>query len=208
MTTGYIILLAVVVGIWVLAILAYLLYRRFKKNQGKGRGRDADAGKAASAMRGFAHSNDFRFISPATLSSGGKTASLDAIVVGYFGVLGLISLGYNGNVFGAPDEDEWLQVTKEEQRNYFPNPLDEASAAVRVIRDALSGPKTRRVPVEVACVFTSDKVELALPRSSTHYTMATFKKQLKREKYQEDCGLNLDEVEKAIRAALVNVETV
>lgn len=188
------IVVAVIVGV-------YLLVRKVFRRKPATRGAAAGAEKAAAAARNFARSNGFRFIAPAHLSAKGATADLDAIVVGYFGVLGLRAYGYNGEVYGSAGEKEWLQVSPREERTTFENPLTQASADVRVIRDVLFGQKLKQIPVEVLCVFTDAKVQLALPKDAGHYTLQSLKSQLSKEKYLEDKGFELEAVEKALRIA-------
>ncbi len=196
----------ILIGVIALVLAAggglWLALRR--RRGAAGQGGEAGGGPAVAALRGFARSNNFRFICPATLAKNGRTASLDALAVGYFGVLGIISLPQNGEVYGSAGEKEWLQISPNGQRNRFPNPIAEASVSVRVIRDVLAAPKLRKVPVEVLCVFTSPKLRPALPRSLEYFTVQSFKKRLGLEKYLEDCGLDLDEVENALRGALEN----
>lgn len=205
MTETIWLVVAAVAGLGLLALVIYLLWRRQNPKVPSGTGRGANLSRALAPMRGFARSNQYRFIAPATITSGGQTAQLDAVVVGYFGVMGLISLGYNGQVYGAPNDKEWVQVDGKDKRTPFENPMTQASATVRVLRDVLMQAKAgKKVPVEVVCVFTAPDVQLALPRSTGHLRVKEFKKLLGKEKYREDCGLDLDAVEAALKAAVLS----
>lgn len=194
--------IAIVLAVVVLVVMGLVLYRKRHPRQVKRQTRDSSSNKAVAVARRFARSNRFRLIAPAHLARGEKQAQLDAIVVGYFGILGVIGLGYNGNIYGAANEAEWLQINEGGARTYFQNPLDEASAAVRVIRDALFATKMKQIPVEVVVVFTDVTAQLAISRSPGLYSLKTFKALLSKEKYLEDTGLDLDQTEAAIRAAL------
>ncbi|MDL2295039.1 NERD domain-containing protein [Ruminococcaceae bacterium OttesenSCG-928-D13] len=187
----------------VVALVALVIWYLRKQNpKAKGAvGRDHGTAKAAAAMRGFARSNSFRYIAPVRFERSGIQANLDAVVVGYFGILGVVALGYNGEVYGNPNDAEWVQVSETGERVKFPNPITEASADVRALRDVLNSAGLKRVPVEVVCVFTNPDASLALPRSTGHYTMKSFKALLKKEKYLEDSGLDLDKVEQAMKEA-------
>ncbi len=202
------IIVSIAVPVLALALLVFVLYTQNKKKtqkvaSGTGRGK----AKAAQMAARFARSNGYRCIAPAHFTGGKAETTLDAVVVGYFGVLGVRALDYGGNIYGSVGEDEWVQIAgKEETRTVFENPIKQAAADVRVIRDALFAAKLKKVPVEVVCVFTDPKVQLALPKNTGHYTMTTFKPLLRREKYVEDAGIDLDAVEKAIRAALAGEE--
>ena len=185
----------IVLSVLSASMLVYRKRRPVKKNQGSTR-------KAGDVASQFARSNDFRIIRPAVLEGKGRTAHLDALVVGYFGVLGVKALGHTGEVYGNANENTWVQIAPNRERISFANPITEASADVRVVRDALFAAKIKAVPVEVAVVFTEKNIQLALPRSLEFYTTKTFHQQLKKEKYQKDAGIDLDAVEKALRAAL------
>ena len=190
-----------------LILLVVLLYIGvFRKNRSakaeKQQGRDRGKEKVVNAVRSFARQNQFRLISPAPFARNGENAGLDAVVVGYFGVLGVISLGYNGTIYGDANDESWVQVTDDKSRRTFQNPIREAALGVRTVRDALFGEKLKKVPVEVLYVFCDEKVQLALPRSVQPMTLKDFKALLKKDKYQEDCGLDMDKVENALRAAL------
>lgn len=201
---GYVVSLVIagILGAVVIALLVRYLYRRGHPKVDKTAGRDAHTQQAVRAVRSFARSNSFKFIGPATYERGGRVTRLDAVVVGYFGVLGIQALGYNGEIYGTADEARWLQVAADGTRTHFPNPVDETAEAVRVLRDALMEGKQRKVPVEVLCVFCGSKVQLALPRAVEYYTIKTLKKQLRKEKYLDDTGLELEQVEQALRNAI------
>lgn len=161
---------------------------------------------AVKQMRAFARKSSFAFIAPAPMKRGDKTAKLDAVVVGYFGVLGVISLEYSGTVYGGAKESRWVAVDGAGERTEFANPVDEASAAVRVLRDALNAGGQKRVPVEVLAVFTDDTAVIAVPRSTTYHTTKTLKDLLRKEKYMEDAGLDIPAVEAALLAAKETAE--
>lgn len=186
-----------------LAVFAVMKLRIvIKERRGRAKSVETGAGRAVAAAKRFARAVDGTLIAPATLAQKGRTAELDAIVVGYFGVLGVRALGYNGTIYGRGDEDEWLQVTGSEERVRFENPGRQAASDVRVIRDALFAGGMKTVPVEVVAVFTDPKVELALSRKAEALTMKSFKAQLKREKYEKDAGVGIEKTAAAIRAAV------
>lgn len=198
-------LLVVITILASLALLALVGWHYYRKNNPKkygGQSRDNRSSAAVSAAGSFARRNSGRLIAPATLESANGTAALDALVIGYFGILGVKALGYSGEIYGSAKEEEWLQVDSDKKRSYFPNPVLEAAADVRIIRDALFAAKLKKVPVEVVAVFTDNHAQLALPRGTGHYNMKEFKALLAKDKYEVDSGLDLDKTEAAIRAVL------
>lgn len=196
----FIILAVVIVVITVVTIV--VMYRKRNPGSRPATGANQGVGPAVAAMQAFARSNGFRFIAPAAITHGEKTAQLDAVVVGYFGVLGLVAYGYNGEVYGEAGADEWVRIAPGGQRTSFENPINRCSAAVRVLRDVMIAANMRKVPVEVVSVFTDKGVQLGLPRSIAQMRTKDFKDLLKKEKYLEDTGLDLDAVETAIKNAV------
>ncbi len=187
----------------VLTLVATLIYGETTRSKTKkANGRENEKNRALAPLRAFARSNGFRLIEPATLCSKGKEAKLDAIVVGYFGVIGVIALGYNGEIYGDAGQSEWVQILPNKTRINFPNPITEAVGGVRVVRDALFEAGQKKVPVEIHCVFTYPNVQVAVPRSVGVLEIGAWKTLLKKERYLDDTGLDLDVVEQAIRKAL------
>lgn len=187
-----------------LAVLAFVKLRGvLKDRRNRPSGPEIGADKVVAAARHFAHANDAILIAPAHLAQKGRTATLNALVVGYFGILGVRALGYNGTIYGRGDEDEWVQVAANEQRVYFQNPQKQDADDVRVIRDALFAGKFKTVPVEVVTVFCNKKAELALSRKAEALTMKNYKTMLRKEKYEKDAGVDIKKIEEALRKALV-----
>lgn len=179
-----------------------LLYNYYTKHLSrKVFGRELGKRQVLITVRRFASSNGFRCIEPVKMTRDDQTANLDAVVVGYFGVLGVISLGYNGQVYGEADDDEWVQVGKDKTRHYFQNPIKEAATAARVLRDVLVTANFKKVPVEVIYVFNNQDVQLAIPPTAGHFTPSNFRPYLSKDKFLKDVGLDLDAVEQAIRTA-------
>ena len=192
--------IAIVVGVAVMGLIYFITSKTSNPSAKYNRGRDYKTDKAVSAARSFARSNGFRFLGPVTLSSGGHTAHIDAMIIGYFGILGVKAYGYNQTIYGAADDKEWLQVGYQRKRHTFPNPVLEASADVRVVRDALLKAKLKQVPLEVVCVFTHPKVQMTVPKNVGQLTFPEYKAVLEKSKYLEDKGLEPEKIEAAIRA--------
>ena len=192
------------VSITILGVFGFILYRRSNPAVKKPLGRENRSQRAVSVMRNFARSNSYHIIAPAEFQHGKVVARLDALVIGYFGILAVKSLGYNGEIYGSASDKEWVQINEGGMRNPFPNPITESAADVRAIREALLSAKLRQIPVEVVCVFTEPTAQLALPRSTGHYTLADLKSLVQKEKYQEDKGFDLEAIEKALKAGMVN----
>ena len=81
----------------------------------------------------------------------------------------------------------------------FANPLKRAEQSARAVRQALFEAKIKNVPVETVVVFTGKKTQLALPRSSGHYTIEQFSTYLKSVHFEEDKKVEVEPVAAALR---------
>lgn len=201
-------ILLVVGAVFAVAIFLGLIYFVYKRqNAGKSTkkplGKSANNKKVQGIARRFAKQNSFRFIAPANSKQKDGATQLDAIVVGYFGVLGVISLGYNGQIYADAADETWLQVAPDGTRAKFLNPVGQASAAVRAVREVLLLEKCKKVPVDVVYVFAQEKAQIIAPRSLACMGLKEYKTLLKKDKFLQDCGLDLDQVENALKKHLV-----
>lgn len=151
-----------------------------------------------STLRRNASLNEYQLVSPVSISGSRGTTDLDAVLVGWFGVLGVKCLGYGGTVYGSEAEDEWVQNIDGGRRT-FQNPLRVAEQNVRVLREQLLAKKQKNVPIECVVVFTGKKTQLALPRSTGHYTVKDFSTYLKSSRFDEDKKVDTAAVAAALR---------
>lgn len=149
------------------------------------------------ALRRYAAVQDYTVIAPVDLTGTKDAADLDAVLVGWFGVLGVKCLGYGGTVYGSPDEAQWVQVLNGARRS-FENPMQKAQKSARAVRDVLFSAKLKSVPVETVVVFTNKGAQLNLPRSTGHYTEKTFAAYLKSDRFSEDKHIEVEPVAAAL----------
>ncbi len=149
-------------------------------------------------LRRYAATNDFKVVAPVTAQGSKTTADLDALLVGWFGILGVKCLGYGGTIYGQQGDEEWVQEVNG-LRRVFQNPLRCAEQSARAVRDVLFQAKIKNVPVETIVVFTGKKTELALPRSCGHYTLDQFTTYLKSTRFEEDKKVDVDQVAAAFQ---------
>lgn len=154
--------------------------------------------KALGAARRFAALHQYQVIAPAQLAKDGKFADLDFIIVGWFGLLCVKCIGLGGHIYGSTGDDMWLQVDGE-KRISFKNPLKEAEADTRLVRDTLLSAGMHGISVETVCVFTNKSANLAIPRSSGHFTLKEFKSLLSKTKYEQDKGIDIAKTADAVK---------
>ena len=75
-----------------------------------------------SRLATYARKNHFRLIIPGTLSCGGTTAVLTALIITRSKVVGINCFGFGGRVIAAEREKDWTQVMNGVETT-FPSPL-------------------------------------------------------------------------------------
>ena len=109
------------IGILIIIVIVIAIFYFLSKNPSDDSGNspakhareNGGVDQTLRALSRYASSHGFQILRPAKITSGGKTAQLDAVLVTYCGVIGVRCLGYNGEVFANPGESEWLWVTAE-----------------------------------------------------------------------------------------------
>lgn len=193
---GYQIILAVVI---LFAIIAGAVLYAEKEKTGPRRAKtNKNTGAAVRVLKTYAAANDCRVLGPVTLQHKGVTVQMDALLVGWFGVLCVRALGYNGQVYGSPRQAQWLWAAADRREN-FASPLEEGAAAVRAVREALMRAGVRNPFCEAVCVFTDPKVELAVPPDSGVLKLAGLRGYLRQEKFHADRGYEVDKLCEALQ---------
>lgn len=156
------------------------------------------SGKLTRMVSHFALRRQYKVLGPCRFEKDGQTAEVDCVLIGYFGVLALKSVGRNGEVYGGVNDDEWLQVVKD-ARIKFENPFNECARAIPLMRDRLEAAKVRGVFLECMPVSTYKKAQLAVPKSAGLLKLSEFSLLLEKQKYMEDKGVDLEKVAAALK---------
>lgn len=200
---------SVVLTLLAIAALVFLYLFTFKREVLQRKPKDlqgqAAAKKPLAAARRMAAMNQYEVIAPAVLEKNGAQTDLDFILVGTFGLLCVKCVGLGGEIYGSAGDAMWLQVC-DEKRKSFENPLRRAERDTRLVRDALFSAKLKNVPVEAVVVFTNRTAQLALPRSTGHYTVKEFRALLDKSKYTQDKRVDISKTAGAVRAWLKKAE--
>ena len=189
------------------AVLFFAVYFFVKMektpNSTRDRGRSDGTGKAINLMQRFALSNRYKFIKSVDLPGTDKPIHIDALVIGEFGILGVNAYGYDQQIFGDAKDKQWLRVGRQNSRTHFDNPIDEANRSVQALRKVVQKTKHKNVSIEVVCVFTSGKAQIGVKKGTGHLTMPELRNKIAKEKYQQENGVDIEQVEETIRAAML-----
>lgn len=165
----------------------------------------------ASILKRFALTRGFRVLSGCNLTIDGKTFPTENILIGYFGILVIKTLGERGEYFGEVNDRTWTLVQGRTEdipgeKTVIPNPLAELQRTTAAIRTLLVKNGMAKIPVE-SVVYVADKSKntfvyvkhgdnIQLPGKLTRY--------LNREKFEADTGLDIQKVEELLTAHTAN----
>ncbi len=188
------------IALLALFFVAYFFLRREKKpahEQGTDMGKNVAMKKPLAYAKRLAAINGYSVLQDVNIAKDGKFSDFDFVIVGVFGVLCVKCVGLGGEIYGAVEDEKWLQVHKN-SRNYFENPLVQVQAHTRVLRDCLFSKKLKNIPVTSAVVFTNKNASIAVGRSVEYYTPKTFKALINKAVYTTDKNVDIQATKSAI----------
>lgn len=156
--------------------------------------------KKYGLIRGFKVLSDVRF------TYKGKEHRIENILIGYFGVLIVHTLGGRGEYYGQLDGKEWSR-NLDNKKDVFPNPVIAQDEAVAAMRAIFSKSKIFNVPIEPLVVLTnrSNKTKLYITNGNRILLPGKLKPYLDKTKFEKDAGVDVAKIADAIKQAEISV---
>jgi hypothetical protein len=180
-----------------LLYLVHHLRRNVLNPSGKGAAR-----RTRGALKRYAGIRRFRVLGDVKIGLKGKTAEIENILIGFFGVLLVHTLGARGEYYGTLDGAQW-SVTLNEKRTAFPNPVLAQQKAEALLRGVFAANQLYSIPVEHIVYLESrgKKTGFFITNSGEVLLPGKLKDYLHKAKFDVDTGLDVDKVAKAIENA-------
>ena len=158
--------------------------------------------RVAKALGRFGRSRGYQVLENVTLSHAGKTAQVDALLIGTFGVLFVRAIHNGVIIYGEPRSPYWRKRERELNEE-FPNPLLEMEGHQEILRGILGKQDIYSVPMESLVVFaeTAMTPELFLSNPENAVIFKDLKKYLRQSRFEKDAGVDVAKVAQAIREA-------
>ncbi|MEG1895034.1 MAG: NERD domain-containing protein [Oscillospiraceae bacterium] len=148
-------------------------------------------------LKRFASVKNFDVLPKTTLKIEDTQFTFDAILVGFFGTIGISSVNLSGEIYGETNSDQWAQVL-EGKRAEFANPLKEMNGSVRFFKEIYKEEKVKCGSVDSLVVFTSKKAQLYAGKKSPAISIDKLYSKLDVEKYLTDNGGDMEAMKAAI----------
>ena len=183
-------LLAAVV---VLAVVLYVVIKRKReqaRNAAQGRrGEAAVARKLGSICR----SKGFALLNNVYLPLYDTTTQIDHIVVGPFGILMVETKADQGEIYGSPKDENWIQVIGKARNKHY-NPLKQNKTHCDNLRHNLKKKNLYVVKIESLVVYAAKNVQLYTTGNAPVVTMKQLKKFFRQPLFRENNKVNVDKV--------------
>ena len=187
----------VIVGIPVLiagiiALLYYFLHVRNTEGAGA-------VERTTRLLRRFAVMRRYQVLSNVRFTYKGRDYKIENMLIGYFGILLVHTLGGRGSYYGQMDGDQWQRVL-EKDKNVFPNPIKQQEEAIMALRGIFAQNKVYNVPVEriVVLTDTSKKTLMYISHGGQILMPGKLKGMLNKSKYENDAGVDVARVAQVI----------
>jgi hypothetical protein len=186
-----ILLCAALLLLWGIGSAVYIYLRENVINAG-GKGAEKRMGRILSR---YAAIRRFRVLRNLRFEAKEGAVPVEQLMVGFFGVLLVHTVGARGEFYGKLDDKEWVLV-RDYKRIPFPNPYQGNQKAIAAIRALFSKNKLHNVPVHQVVVFTnaSKKTSVMIAPDEAVLPRGKLKKYLQRTKFDHDAEIDVDRV--------------
>lgn len=158
------------------------------------------SGKAASkATRGilsrFGVPRGFKVLSDVTLDNSGEKITIENMLIGYFGVLLIRTLGARGEYYGTLDSESWTLVTKDKKLP-LENPVKLLSREEAALRAVFSKGKAYNIPIERIVYISnkSSKTAVYVTHNGEILLGGKLSGYLEKTKFEKDTGLEVKKI--------------
>ena len=121
----------------------------------------------------------------------------NGILIGHFGVFVSVGCDLSGELY-TDDKSPTITKIVLDDKDFYPNPFQELRNTERDIIDILRNNKIYRTSVFAAVFFSNKNAKINIPRSNHYLTPKTLKKELRKDQFIEDKGVDIDIVFEAL----------
>ena len=153
--------------------------------------------KLMSGLGKFARVRGFTVMGPTTIKFEDKEMSFDAILLGFFGALGVKVCPQGGDIYGDVNSDTWVQIY-EDNRITFDSPVNQMLGSTKLFKDIFRREKIKGGNCDSMAVFTNKDANVAVARSLPACHVSNLSATLETPKYLTDNGADIEGMKAAI----------
>lgn len=160
---------------------------------------DVSDKSAAKATRGilsrFGLPRGFKVLSNVVLTDGSGETSIENMLIGYFGILLIRTLGTRGEYYGTLDSESWTLAAKD-KKHVLENPVKRLEREEAALRAIFSKNKIYNVPIErlVYVSNKSGKTAVYVTHSGEILSAGKLSSYLEKSRFEKDAGLDVKKI--------------
>lgn len=156
--------------------------------------------KTARILSRFALLRGFKVLTNVKAGSGGDAVVIENMLIGYFGILLVRTLGAKGSYYGTLDSDAWTLV-RDEKKTVVPNAVKELEKNAAVLRAVFAKEKIYNIPIESIVYMANRSKKTALYITNNGEILAPGKLggYLDKTKFEKDAGLDVLKIAAAVQ---------
>lgn len=161
---------------------------------------------SARAARGvlsrFGVPRGYKVLSDIRLENNGDEVVIENMLIGYFGILLVRTLGTRGEYYGTLDADNWSTIVKE-KKTVYENPVKHLAREEAVLRAVFSKNKIYNIPIEKIVYISSksNKNAVYITYSDEILLGGKLGAYLDKSKFEKDTGLDIKKISEVITSA-------
>lgn len=181
----------------------FYLVRYMRINRWNARGKGAEKTTKRTLKR-YALTRNFKVLTDVVIRHDDQLIDVEAVLVGFFGVLLVQTCGARGEYYGKIEDENWVFVLDDKKdldiREPMKNPLFLQRKAIQGLRQEFANRRIYNVDIDQAVVIgnSSRKTAVFVTQEDLLFTRKEFKAYLKRVKFDKDLGINVEDVSRAI----------
>ena len=189
MDLNLIIVIALVALVALVITCAYLA-REFINPKGKNAYK-----KTAGILARFALPRGFKVLKNVQIGTNDKSIIAENILIGYFGILIVRTLGAKGSYYGTLESDKW-SIVRDEKKAYLPNAVLQLKQDEAAVRAVFANKNIYNIPIEYVVYMTnkSNKTQLHITNSGEILTPGKLGGYLNKTKFEKDAGIDVKKI--------------
>lgn len=142
-------------------------------------------------------------LSDITLQFKKETVHIDHVYIGSFGILLVDVYDFHGSLYGNEKDPNWAYYEKDD-KTAIKNPIIDLNEKNGILREIFAAEKIYKLEYDCAAVVPANTKTLELyAKSKTLMRLNEFKKYISRSSFDEDKGVNKENVASAIKKYMV-----
>jgi len=196
MMNPYLLIFLLVLGAAMMATGGYFLLRSFQMRRGT-----FYHHRVGRYLKRWCAVRRYRLLENIEITDKGRRIKTDFIVVGIFGVLFINVFPYDADLYGNDGDAAWMVKKSQADRRSIPSPIDACDRAVSALRESFARQKVYKIPMEQFYIYPCRRFKCFVADRYPVYPFAKFKAVLTRDKYHEEKGIDMEQLETLIRQA-------